>query len=103
MYSKKHPEEFEYVVTKHLDLIKTFEPSVRDAWNFHSKRLEDSYNDILAKVQKQRVSEVERNTKFRRLCDDGNVFIPINEMTADYVVGKLVIVEEDADKIWQAL
>jgi len=54
VYSKKHPEEFEYVNTSYLDLTLTFEPSVRDAWNFHRKRLEDGYNDILAKVQQQR-------------------------------------------------
>ena len=41
--------------------------------------------------------------KFERLCEDGNQFIELDQMDADFVVGKLMIVEEDPYRVWSAL
>lgn len=50
-------------------------------------------------MEKQR----EKIHKFERLCEDGNVFIKLSDMNADFIVGKLLIVEEDPFKVWASL
>ncbi len=40
---------------------------------------------------------------FQRLCDDGNVAINIQEMSADDIVRKMQIVETDPETIWRSI
>ena len=40
---------------------------------------------------------------FQRLCDDGNVAISIDEMSADDITRKMHIVESDPETIWRCL
>ena len=47
----KFPEEYEYVDASFMDLTETFEDSVRAAWNYQKKKLEDRFNTILLKCQ----------------------------------------------------
>lgn len=100
---KTRPDDFEFVSFNQLDLTETFEDSVKEAWNFHKKRLEDNFNEKLYKCQAKIQVEKTRNNKFQRLCDDGNQLIGIDEMTADFIIGKLMIIEENPYKIWRAL
>lgn len=40
---------------------------------------------------------------FEKLCEDGNMFISLEEMNAIDVIKKLGIVEKDPKTIWKAL
>ena len=109
MNTQIFPEEYQYVSTNFLDLTETFDESVKASWDYMKNKMADQYNTILARCQDQMTQYREKIHKFERLCEDGNFteqgdcYIKLNEMNAIDVVGKLLIVEEDPDKVWQAL
>lgn len=76
---------------------------MKAAWDFHHDRLAEQYNTILGKVQAKQREQRDRIQRFERLCQDGNVLVGINEMSADFLMGKLLIIEEDPAAIWKAL
>lgn len=88
-----HSEDFEYITVKQLDLTKTFDESVKNAWELHKKQIEDHFNVLLRKVTEQQEIQRIKINKFERLCEDGNQLVPIKQMTADFLLGKLVIIE----------
>jgi len=40
---------------------------------------------------------------FERLCEDGNVLVKLSELNAESMVRKLFLVEDDPQKVWDAL
>lgn len=92
-----------------MDLTATFDESVRVSWDYMKDKMADQYNTILARCQEQMAVYRDKIHKFEKLCEDGNiteqgtVYIKLNELTANDVVGKLLIVELDPEKIWAAL
>lgn len=40
---------------------------------------------------------------FEKLCEDGNVFVSLDEMTAVDIARKLAIVEKDPKLLWKSL
>jgi hypothetical protein len=57
----------------------------------------------LDKLQHHLAKERDKHFKFERLCEDGNVLIRLDEMDADSMIGKLVIVAHDPFEIWRCL
>lgn len=96
-----------------MDLSKTFddapaeaalkEESVRVAWNYQKNVLHDQYNNILHKLQEEQLNMRQKVLKFERLSKDGNLLIKFNEMNAEALMGKLLIIEDDPRVIWEAL
>ena len=86
-----------------MDLTETFEESIKVVWEYQKKVIVDSYNSILHRCQSEMEKQRDKIHKFERLCEDGNVFIKLSDMNADFIVGKLLIVEEDPFKVWAAL
>ena len=86
-----------------MDITDTFEPSIKVAWDFQRKQLETQYNKILEKCQQYLEEHRKLHIKFEKLCEDGNVLVKLKDMDAETMVGKLMIVEDDPFKIWNAL
>ena len=86
-----------------MDLTETFEESIKVVWEYQKKVISDSYNSILHRCQVEMENQRDKIHKFERLCEDGNVFIKLSDMNSDFIVGKLLIVEEDPFKVWASL
>ena len=72
-----------------MDMTGTFEESIKAAWDFQKKQTLTQYNKILEKNQKYLHAEQVKHIKFEKLCKDGNVFIKINNMNVDQIIGSL--------------
>ena len=100
---KKQGEGYEYVYISSTDLTKTFDDSIKEAWNYHKNQIECMYNEILGKFQAKYEALKKKVEVFEALCEDGNVIVSYRDMTANSVVSKLMIIEDNPQVIWNAL
>ena len=85
------------------DVLMDLHPDIKIIIEEKFKQLMDQYNenlhDMTAAVEKLEIKII----KFERLCDIGNVFIDIREMTPKNVVDRLAIVSDKPIDIWNAI
>lgn len=61
------------------------------------------YNTILKKLQIKLKDQSIKIEKFEALEEDGNVFVGYHDMDAEFVIGKLMVIENNPGVIWKAL
>ena len=68
---------------------------MKEAWSYHKDQIEDRYNEILSKFQIKYTGLKQQVEMFESLCEDGNVIVSYKDMTANSVISKLMIIEDN--------